>query len=198
MIIDINEVYRYLGFIHNHKMEHDPDTDRIINEISSQVNSVCTPKSASRVFPCEIANNAVSFDVSPASTHTDYEVFESRALARHLTGCDRIILFAATLGPETDRLIRRLEITSLTRAAVAQAVGAAAIEAFADDECRRLESEYGKLKNRFSPGYGDLALENQLIFERLLNMRRSLGITLDDGLLMTPSKSITAVIGIPS
>ena len=71
------------------------------------------------------------------------------------------------------------------------------IEAFADTRCAILRRNYGQIRSRFSPGYGDFSLTYQLDFDRILNMRNTLGITLNDALLMTPSKSITAVIGIP-
>ncbi|MBP3731219.1 MAG: hypothetical protein J6I40_07110, partial [Mailhella sp.] len=50
--------------------------------------------------------------------------------------------------------------------------------------------------SRFSPGYGDFALEHQRDFARFLDMPRNAGISLSDTLLMTPSKSVTAVIGV--
>ena len=49
---------------------------------------------------------------------------------------------------------------------------------------------------RFSPGYGDFPLEVQRDFERILEMPKTIGVTLSDSLLMTPTKSITAVIGL--
>ncbi|MCR5275107.1 MAG: Vitamin B12 dependent methionine synthase activation subunit, partial [Clostridiales bacterium] len=48
----------------------------------------------------------------------------------------------------------------------------------------------------FSPGYGDLPIEVQKEFLPLLDAERRLGITLSDSYLMSPSKSVTAIIGI--
>ena len=44
--------------------------------------------------------------------------------------------------------------------------------------------------------YGDLPLEVQTQFFQLLDCQRQIGLTLNDSLLMTPSKSVTAVFGI--
>ena len=44
--------------------------------------------------------------------------------------------------------------------------------------------------------YGYLPLEVQRDFERILMMRKKTGIALTDSLLMSPSKSVTAIVGI--
>ena len=52
------------------------------------------------------------------------------------------------------------------------------------------------MKPRFSPGYGDLSLEMQRDIFRVLDCPRKIGLTLNESLLMSPSKSVTAIIGI--
>ena len=52
------------------------------------------------------------------------------------------------------------------------------------------------LRPRFSPGYGDLPLEFQRDFFRILRPQRRIGVTLTDACLMVPSKSVTALVGI--
>ena len=52
------------------------------------------------------------------------------------------------------------------------------------------------LRPRFSPGYGDLPLDFQKEFLKITDASRKLGISLNDSLLMSPSKSVTAIIGI--
>ena len=51
------------------------------------------------------------------------------------------------------------------------------------------------MRPRFSPGYGDVSLEVQKDFFRLLPCQR-IGLTLMDTLIMSPEKSVTAFIGI--
>ena len=48
---------------------------------------------------------------------------------------------------------------------------------------------------RFSPGYGDFPLDCQKDIFAALDCG-SIGLTLNDNLFMTPSKSVTAVIGV--
>lgn len=123
---------------------------------------------------------------------------ESRDLARNLRGCDRAVCFAATLGAEADRLRRRSSVTSPARALVLDAMGSAGIEAVCDGLCEHIRAMHPdrKLRPRFSPGYGDLSLEFQRPFLTLLDAQRKAGITLLDSLLMTPQKSVSAIVGL--
>ena len=101
-------------------------------------------------------------------------------------------------------LIRRYSGRSTIKSAILQAAGAAAIEAFADEVTDQIRVEIEnllsqsetKFKMRFSPGYGDFSLEHQKDFFKLLQLEKNLGMSLNSALLMSPSKSITAVIGV--
>jgi len=117
---------------------------------------------------------------------------DSKDLAKSLKDCDEIVIFAATIGLELDRYIAKFQHISATRALLAQAYGAERIEALCDAFCKEMA---GNTK-RFSPGYGDLSLETQRDLFALLDCGRQIGISLNDSLLMTPSKSVTAIFGV--
>ena len=121
----------------------------------------------------------------------------SRGLREHLEGCDEIILFACTAGAEMDRRIARAKLSSPAKALLMHAIGAQQVEGGCDRLCRQLAEQFPdkQLTDRFSPGYGDLPLEMQKDVMTALDCGRTVGITLTDSLLMTPSKSVTAIIG---
>ena len=54
------------------------------------------------------------------------------------------------------------------------------------------------LKPRFSAGYGDLPLAVQKAIFSALELSQRIGLTLNESLLMTPSKSVTAIFGLGS
>lgn len=118
--------------------------------------------------------------------------FESADLKKNLQGCDSAIIFAATLGAEFDRLIARYSRLSPAKALMLEALGNERIEALCDTFCR----DMGLSKPRFSPGYGDLPIERQREIFALLDCQRRIGLTLNNSLLMSPSKSVTAIAGI--
>lgn len=112
---------------------------------------------------------------------------ESQDLAKNLQNCEKVILFAATIGVEIDRLIMKYGAVSPAKAMMFQAIGAERIESLCDAFCK---------KPRFSPGYGDLPLETQKDIFQVLGCSRNIGLSLNDSLLMSPSKSVTAFVGI--
>ena len=122
---------------------------------------------------------------------------DSRDLKKHLEGCGEILLFACTAGAETDRRIARAKLLSPARGLLMHAIGAQQVEGGCDRLCARLAQQFPdrQLTDRFSPGYGDLTLEMQRDVMAALDCGRTVGITLTESLLMTPSKSVTAIIG---
>lgn len=124
----------------------------------------------------------------------------SRSLSRNLRGCREAVLMAATLGLGPDRLIARASVGRMSRAVVLQAASAAMIEAWCDSINRRIRLEAGRdglsCRPRFSPGYGDFPLAFQQKFEQILHMQKEIGVSLTESLLMMPSKSVTAIIGL--
>ena len=122
--------------------------------------------------------------------------FNSRDLAAHLKGCEEALLLGATLGSRVDAAIRRLALGSVAEGAAAQAVAAALIESYCDEVLARFETGGLAQRPRFSPGYGDWDLAEQKLLFPVLNCAKLIGLTLTEGCMMAPSKSVTAVIGL--
>ena len=107
-------------------------------------------------------------------------------IARHLRGCDT--------------LMRRLELTDIALAAVVDAMASAVME----ELCNALEAEIRTsvqaqghyLTGRFSPGYGDCPLTLQQPFAIALDTVRGLGMAVTPENLLTPRKSVTAILGV--
>ena len=114
--------------------------------------------------------------------------------------CKSIIVFAATIGIGIDRLLLKYSRTSPSLALCIQAIGAERVEALCDAFSFELKEKYDSLgltlTPRFSPGYGDLPLSFQKNIFAALECEKHLGLTLNDSLLMSPTKSVTAIIGI--
>ena len=77
------------------------------------------------------------------------------------------------------------------------ALGSERIEALCDKFNKDFEFENEvSLKPRFSPGFGDLSLMIQKDIFAVLDCPRKIGLSLNDSLLMSPTKSVTAFVGI--
>ena len=122
--------------------------------------------------------------------------FTSHDLASHVKGCEEVLLLGATLGARVDAAIRRLALCSVAEGAAAQAVAAALIESYCDEVQAQVETGGLAQRPRFSPGYGDWNLAEQRLLFPVLDCAKRIGLTLTEGCMMAPSKSVTAVIGL--
>ena len=125
---------------------------------------------------------------------------DSKGLAKNLEGCESAVIFGATVGIGVDRLISKYSRISPVKALIFQGIGAERIESLCDAFCDKLSVLKGEenrfLRPRFSPGYGDLALTVQKDIFKVLDCERKIGLTLNESLLMSPSKSVTAIVGV--
>lgn len=138
----------------------------------------------------------------PAYTFTeipqDSIVFGGEDIHKVVDGCEKIILIAATIGIYVDKILRKIQITDMAQAVVLDAMASVAIEQFMDKIEGELKERYSNyyFTRRFSPGYGDYPIEKQREIVKLLNTEKRLGLTLTNSLLLYPTKSVTAVIGL--
>lgn len=124
----------------------------------------------------------------------------SKDLGKNLKGCESVIVLGATLGPKTDLLMRRYTLTDMARTVVLQACGAAALEEYLDERQEEIRQETAKqglyLRPRFSPGYGDFSVRYQEMLLRMLDAPKKIGLSMTEGHMLTPTKSVTALIGL--
>ena len=187
--IDRHEVLRYLGY------GRDADCSDILDAVEkciAEIQPKTTPRAVYDVFDIHEGSGGV---LSLGFTETG-----SESLKRNLKDCEKIILFTATVGIETDRIIQRYSHVSPSNALIAQAVGATVIEAWCDFLCEYFAAEAESmgyhLRPRFSPGYGDFPLEVQKRIFSVLDCNRKIGVSLTDSLLMVPGKSVSAIVGL--
>ena len=120
-----DEAVRYLGYGKKRQMKGPAGWSM---RLSWSWNSPADPKSICRIF--DIGRN------SEDGIEIGNLTIISHSLARNLRGCDKAVLFCATLGAETDRLIRRASITDMSRAVILQACAAAYLEEYCDEQQR--------------------------------------------------------------
>ena len=122
----------------------------------------------------------------------------STKFAAWVKNCRRIYLFVVTAGPLfSERTSQLISQEKLSMALVADAVGSAAAETCAETANSYIESleKDHKLTKRFSPGYGDWDISHNGEVLKLLGADR-IGITVNEGGLMQPEKSVSAAIGV--
>lgn len=179
---NMREIMRYMG-----AKELDGEAKRLFDECMKEAGDELSYKVVWR-----------EFDIKTEDGITDlvFARVESRDLKKALAGAKKIILFAATVGLGIDRLIARYKRISPAKSLMFSAIGSERIESLCDLFCDELKREGTDIGKRYSPGYGDLSLELQRDIMAALLMPKTAGISLNENLLMSPSKSVTAILGI--
>ena len=178
---DKKEIFRYAGC-----KDADEGITRLLNECLQECEGVFSYRVCYRVFKAEEFLQKFGN--------------ESKALAKNLESCTYAVAFAATVGLPIDRLIVKYANIAAAKALLFQAIGAERIESLCNAFCEDMKTQAKEKgyfsRPRFSPGYGDFAIEAQTELFRVLDCSRKIGLSLTEGLLMTPTKSVTAVVGL--
>jgi len=183
--VDKNEVLRYAGV-----RSDVPELYGVLDSSVDEAMAKLSYKACYREFPISFTGDIIDLGFTSVS---------SRSLSNRLAGCEGIILFAATVGVGIDRLIARYSRVNPTRSLLLQSIGRERVEALCDLFEKEISDELSRrgflTRPRFSPGYGDLPLSMQRDVFSALDCNRRIGLALNDSLLMSPSKSVTAIIG---
>lgn len=187
--VNLKEVERYMGL---RGTSPSPQLHEEINLCIRQLEEVSQPRSFQKRLPLVFEDDG-ALDIGPIH-------IQSKDLARNLRSCDEVVFLCGTIGQGCDRLVRRAELTSVTRAAIFQAAGAAMVESWMDllnnEICAKAKEEGFFAHPRYSPGYGDCPLETQRDLFSQFPLTKETGIVLNESLLMVPTKSVTAFIGL--
>ncbi len=159
----------------------------------NRAKSLCLSRGAYAIFPIsQTSQSAVSFGKN--------EKIESSSIAKFLNAYSHIVLMATCSGSQ---IISEIESTiKAEEGAKALIMDSAASEIvdIAMDElgeiARKALLSCGLFmgKRRFSPGYGDLGLDQQILFHRLLELDK-IGISVSQSFQLIPEKSVTAIAG---
>ncbi len=186
---DRKTLLRYAGAAAN--AADDPALSSLLEECITELSSITTGWICYGVFPLEEAGEYL---------HAGFAPLPSRILREHWQDCREVLVFAATVGLTFDRAVTRAAARSPAKALLLDALGTERVEALCDAFCHRMatawEEKNAILTPRFSPGYGDLPLTFQREIFRSLNCSQHIGLTLNQSLSMSPSKSVTALVGI--
>ena len=183
--VNTEEILRYAGC----RRGADENVRTLLSEVISESESLFTYKVCSLISDITVTENEVIMGE---------ESFSSRSLAKAMQNCNKVVLFGATVGIALDRLLIRYSKLSPAKALLLQGFGAERIEALCDEFCTRIKNEYPKctFTSRFSPGYGDLDISVQKKIFKILNCEKNIGLFLNESMLMTPTKSVTAFVGV--
>ena len=185
--LNTDEILRYMGTPPD---QAGAELRALAEECAREMLAAARPRWAYRVFDLEFALGGVRLGKALLLPGED--------LKRHLAGCGRAVLFAATLSAQADGLIRRAESRDMLRALALDCAAAAAVEELCDQIEGELQENFPGcfFPFRYSPGYGDLPLTLQGELLNLLDAPRKIGLCASAAHILTPRKSVTAILGV--
>lgn len=193
--VDRGEVLRYLGYS---GQELGRELEGRLDEQVGRCLEVARPRASLATF--DVAGRDALPDGTPRIELVGTALaLEGRSIDEHLHGAVAVGAFAVTVGMGVEAELRRLSLTDRVGQLAFDAAATAAVERAADAAEASLVAEAARrglfAAGRFSPGYGDLPLSTQSVLLPALDAQRLLGITLSSALLMSPTKSVTALVG---
>ena len=186
MKIEKRELLRYLGY---RGQQYDEKIEQNIDAAISLCLEKITPRSIVKKY-------ALSRD--PLALKGTNMLLKGKNIAEHLEDCNEVYILGATVGFELEKCVAKLMKENPLLGVMVDSAGTCAIESYCDDICEELQRQNAKqLTWRFSCGYGDFPLEQQKDFVTLLEMGKRIGVFLhEESMMMTPQKSVTAIVGI--
>ncbi len=188
IFVSLPEAYRYMGGVG----VPDAALTEELERAAALISEAAVPREISKFCALSHGNGIVLEGTTLRLTGKSVEAL--------LHNSERCLIFCATLGGEVDMLVRKALLSDRTFAAMLDACANSAIERLCEDIESSLAAQFQAqglyLTDRFSPGYGDLPLEIQHGFCAALDTARKIGVHVGESALMSPTKSVTALIGI--
>ncbi|MCR5055363.1 MAG: hypothetical protein K6B54_00440 [Clostridia bacterium] len=181
----IKDALHYLG-----AKEGDKDAEALLRKVLNDCRGAFCPRQITAFFPVDKTFPAVTFSGCEI-------VLEGESIRRHFSGATEGLFSAFTLGISFDKKVRELSFVRPAESVALNAIGSAYAERKADEMlkevCLKKEAEGFKTNFRFCPGYGDLPLGVNAMIAAALNAGNRIGLTVTDGGLLLPIKSIVGV-----
>ncbi|MFC2063020.1 vitamin B12 dependent-methionine synthase activation domain-containing protein [Chloroflexota bacterium] len=168
--------------------------ESLVNEYADNARHLIEPSYSCVIRDIEWVQGSVSFIEGSV-------IFKSRVVARLLEQCQKVAVFALTIGNRLEEMVNQLAGDKLMlQAAVLDAIGSEVTEKVAgyvhDKVVGRAAADGGLfISRRFSPGYCDWNVGQQrMLFWALSG--KEISVRLTGRGLMIPQKSISGIIGI--
>lgn len=187
MELNVSEALRYLGV----RGAPDPALLSQLSAAADRLARAAPPRWVWRAYPLAFGPEGPALEGAGLA-------LPGEMAARMLEGCAQAAVLICTLGAAFEALLRAEQARGMARAALLDACGSAWVEAGCDEAQAEISARFPGLHptDRFSPGYGDLPLSLQRDICGALDAPRRLGVQVTDSLLLNPSKTVTAVIGL--
>lgn len=182
--LNYNEALKFLGYKDNHP---DEKTYGLLLACEKELLKAIEGKYIYKVF--ELVNGQIP---------NIQFILEGREIQNHLKNCEKVIFLSATIGNGVDALIRKKQITGMTESMVLDSLASVAVEQICDEAQQKILEGFHEYEHtwRFGLGYGDFPISGQKKFLEILDAPKRIGVCVNEAMMLTPTKSVTCVIGL--
>lgn len=182
------EALRYMG---QADLNCDDRLGKLLDDCEAKVLSAVRPHYLYQCFDFTREEDGIHLDGTSL-------VLPGKDILNHLTGCEKAVLMCATLSSDVDRMIRVAELSDMLCALAMDCLASTAIEQLCDKVELKIKQDFPgyEMTWRYGVGYGDLPISLQREFLTVLNAGKKIGLNATESYILTPRKSVTAVIGL--
>ena len=144
--------------------------------------------------------NIYDYDAATQTVLPQGIVLQGKSIGKHLRNSCKVVFLSATIGEDIENQVTKsFEDGKYSFSVLLDAAATTAIEEVADGMEKSIQNVVKRqglaMTWRFSPGYGDWPIQQQPEVLKLAH-GAEIGVSLTEALMLTPRKSITAVIGL--
>lgn len=181
------EALRYMGYTE----EPDARISAVIDECEQELLKESRPQYVWRVF--SIIRSGHELFLSDC----DF-MLEGKDIAEHLRGCDKAAVLCSTLSSDTDRYLKKLDVSDSMKAVITDALANAMIEQVNENARQDILANMPGYSTTwcYGAGYGDFPIECAPLLIASVDAVRKIGVCCTATNMLTPRKTIIGVVGL--
>ena len=181
------EALRYMGYTE----EPDARISAVIDECEQELLKEARPQYVWRVF--SIIRSGHELYLSDCDFMLD-----GKDIAEHLRGCDKAAVLCSTLSSDTDRYLKKLDVSDSMKAVITDALANAMIEQVNENARQDILANMPGYSTTwcYGAGYGDFPIECAPLLIASVDAVRKIGVCCTATNMLTPRKTIIGVVGL--
>lgn len=174
-----------------YNQEPDERISAVIDECERELLREARPQFVWRVFSIQRSEKRLML------ADCDYEL-EGKDIAEHLRGCDKAAVLCSTLSSDTDRFLKKLDVSDSMKAVITDSLANAMIEQVNEQARQDILANMAGYSTTwcYGAGYGDFPIESAPLLIASVDAVRKIGVCCTATHMLTPRKTIVGIVGL--
>ncbi len=174
-----------------YNQEPDERISAVIDECERELLKEARPQFVWRVFSIQRSEKHLML------ADCDYEL-EGKDIAEHLRGCDKAAVLCSTLSSDTDRFLKKLDVSDSMKAVITDSLANAMVEQVNELARQDILANMAGYSTTwcYGAGYGDFPIESAPLLIASVDAVRKIGVCCTATHMLTPRKTIVGIVGL--